>query len=316
MAAMSPELSVAVVVGRLRDRAAPCLRSILAQGVGDRLEVLLVDCGGDGQPAVAGSDDPRVRHFTLPPRTTFALARSLAVREARGEVIAFVEEHVRLRPGWARALLRAFAEGPWAGVGAVPRPVGTEPAGQALAAISYGEWWPPVPRGEVALLPGHNASFRTSVLRGYPDLERLLCCDLVLHGRLRADGHRLAMEPDAEFVHLDEDHFWTLARGVFYWYRCYGPLRADEEGWSRLRRLLYVLATPFVPLYFLRSFRRRLRRHEDGRRLFYTYLPGALGVLLAGAAGRALGLLFGPGDAPVRFSDYELHAPRTEHASS
>lgn len=312
---MPPELSAVVVVGRLRERAAPCLRSLLEQEVGERLEVLLVDCAGPGFLPVAGSDDPRVRVLAAPADGTFATARALAVGEARGEFVAFVEEHVRVRPGWAAALLAAYAAQPWAGVGAVVLPAAEDPLTQVLAVVSYGEWWPPIERAEVDVLPGHNASFRTAVLRSYSDLEELLGCDVVLHGRLRADGHRLGMEPAAACVHLGEDSLATLARGVFLWYRCYGPLRAKAEGWSLLRRFAYLVSTPLVPLVFLRSYRRRLRKHPRGRMLFWRFLPQVMGVLLAAGVGRALGLLFGAGDALRRFSDYELHAPRL-HASS
>jgi GT2 family glycosyltransferase len=313
-----PQLTAIVVVGRLRARAIPCLRSLLDQSLAGRLEVVVVDVAADDHPPVPGCDDPRVRVLPAAPGTTFARARARGVAAARGEVVAFVEEHVRVRPGWAAAVVGAFRQG-WAGVGAVPLAGSDEPPSELLGVLNYGEWGRPVARGEVALLPGHNATFRTDVLRSYgEELERLLACDLVLHGRLRRDGHRLAMEPDAEFEHLNEVSLGVLARGLFLWYRCYGPLRAAEEGWSLARRLGYVLATPLVPLYFLRTFRRRLR-HQGGdvlRRLFWADLPAVLGVQLAGACGQALGLLSGVGDAEVRFSDYELHAPRLERRAA
>ncbi|HEV8628828.1 MAG TPA: hypothetical protein VGV61_00825 [Thermoanaerobaculia bacterium] len=320
---MLPALSTIVVVGRLRARAAPCLASLLTQRLDDasqgaRLEVLLVDCGGEGLPPVAGSDDPRVVVLRQPPGTTYARSRADAVSVARASVVAFVEEHVRVRAGWAAALLRAHA-GPFAGVGAVPLAGNPEQPRTALLHLaSYGDWAPPVARGEVALLPGHNASFKTAVLRGYGDeLEELLQCDLVLHGRLRRDGHRLAMEPDAVIEHLAEPSVRCLLRGLFWWYRCYAPLRAEAERWSPLRRGLYVVGAPLVPLYALRRFWRRLRHQglaAPARVL--RWAPAMLALAAAGAAGQTLGLLAGAGDALVRFTDYELHAPRPEAPES
>lgn len=311
----------------MRDRAATSLRCLLTQSIGPRLEVLIIDCAGAGYPALQGSEDPRVRVLTLPPGTTFARARAAGLAQASAEVVVFVEEHVRVRPGWAMALLTAYDEGGWSGVGGVPLPGSSDPLGLIIHVMTYGDWLPPVPRGEVTWLPGHNASFRAQALRDLgADLERYLACDLVLHDRLRSLGHRLAMEPKAEFEHLGEASTSVLARGLFYWYRCYSPLRAAEGRWSLARRLGYVLATPLVPVYALRVFRRRLRRLNgsgvrDGsgplragvpRHLFWRHLPSVLWMQLAGASGQALGLLFGPGDAPRRFSDFELHAPRRE----
>lgn len=312
MPGIHPELTAAVVVGPLRERGGECLRSILRQGLGERLEVLLVDLGPPGAAAVPGSDDPAVRTLRLPPETTFAAARARAVAGARAPVIAFVEEHVRVLPGWAEALLEAF-EGSWAGVGGEARNANPGVGASDVAGlISYGYWYAPLARGETDLLPGHNASFRTDVLRAYgEELEELLLCDLVLHERLRADGQRLFLEPAARFSHLNETDWRTQARGMHLWYRCYGPLRARLGHWPRWRRALYVAAVPAIPLYFAVGFGRRLRRtRRELLPLFLWNLPHVLAVHLAAAAGQALGLLFGPGSAPRRFTRFELEAPR------
>ncbi|HVT59833.1 MAG TPA: glycosyltransferase [Thermoanaerobaculia bacterium] len=113
---MSPELSAVVVVGPLRERAGECLRSLLDQGLGERLEVVVVDLAGGGALPVPGGEDPAVRVLESPPSTTFPQARARGLRAARGAVVAFVEEHAVAFPGWAEALLAAH-RGPYAGVG-------------------------------------------------------------------------------------------------------------------------------------------------------------------------------------------------------
>lgn len=316
MPGATPELTAVVVVGPLRDRARECLRSLLDQGLGERLEVLLVDLEPPGVPQVSGADDPVVRTLRLPPETTFAAARARAVAEARAPVVAFVEEHVRVLPGWGEALIEAH-RGPWIGVGGEAC-CGNPGFGASDIAglISYGYWYAPLPRGETDLLPGHNASFRTAALRGYGgELEELLLCDLVLHDRLRADGHRLYLEPRARFAHLNESQTRTQARGMHLWYRCYGPLRARIHRWPLWRRVLYVAATPAIPFYFVLRFGRRLRRTRPHLLpLFLRRLPHVLVVHLAAAAGQAIGLLVGPGEAPIRFTRFELTALRPTSA--
>jgi hypothetical protein len=268
---------------------------------------------------VPGDDAPWVRTLREAPGITFARARARAVAQARAPVVAFVEEHVRVRAGWAQALLDAYATGDWAGVGAVPFPANREhPRAELLHQATYGDWAAPVPAGEVEWLPGHNASFRTAALAALgDDLERLLGCDLLLHQRLRRDGGRLVMAPAAEIEHLNESSVRELCRGIFLWYRCYAPLRATEERWSASRRAAYVLGAPLVPVWSLRTWRRRLRHggHSWLPRLL-RWSPSILALGAAAASGQTLGLLFGPGDAPVRFSDYELHAFRPELAHS
>lgn len=307
-----PEISVVVVVGDLRERAGGCLASLLGQGLGERMEVLLMDRGRPGAAPVPGSESPHVRRLPQPAGATFAAMRVTGVAAARAPVVAFVEEHVRARPGWAEALLAAFREG-WDGVGAAVV-VGNPGRGEAdiIGLLSYGLWYPPFERGEAEMLPGHNASYGTDRLRELgDDLEPFLHGDLELQRALRARGARLLMEPAAVIEHLSEPRFSRFARGIHLWYRCYGPLRAHRQGWSAARRIGYVLATPLIPVYFVVGFARRLGpRRPEQRRLLLRKLPGVLYAHLWGAAGQALGLLFGPGDAPELFTDYELHEPR------
>ena len=307
-----PELSVIVVIGGLRGRAGECLRSLLGQGLGERMEVLLVDLAGPGAPPVAGSDAPAVRVLELPPATTFPQARARAVREARGRVVAFVEEHAAALPGFAEALLGAH-RGPYAGVG--PAVVNGNPGvgtSDIAGLLAYGYFYPPCRRAEAEFLAGHNSSFKRDVLLGLgEDLDRLLRSDLVLHARLRRLGERLLVEPAAVLAHRNEVTLRGRARGIFLWYRSYAVLRAAEGRWSPARRAAYVAGAPLVPLYFLARFTPFVARHRRAHlALLLRHLPYVMASMLAGAAGQALGLLLGPGDAEARFTRFELAEPR------
>lgn len=308
-----PDLSVVVVVGPLRGRAAPCLASLDAQGLGGRLEVLLVDLGPEGAEPVPGSQKPAVRVLRFPPGTTFSAARARAVAEAGAPVVAFLEEHTRVRAGWADAVLEAF-QGPgvtgvgWGVVCANPG------AGKAdvIGLLSYGLFEPPLAGGETRLLPGHNASFRTDALLAFGDeLPRLLACDLVLHERMLREGRRFVVAKDAVMEHLNETSLRSIGLGVELFYRIYGPLRAAEGRWGLGRRAFYVAATPLIPLYALLLAVRRYRKSRPERaRLLLRNAPFVYAVHLRAAWGQARGLLFGPGDAETRFTVYELSEPR------
>jgi GT2 family glycosyltransferase len=307
-----PELSAVVVVGDLRERAGDCLRSLLSQGLGERLEVLLVDVASPGAPPVPCSEAPEVRVIDLPPATTFQAARVCAVRAARGAVVAFLEEHTVALPGFGEALLRAH-DGPYAGVG--PAVVNANPGvgkSDIAGLLAYGYFYPPCERAEVGFLPGHNSSFKRAALLALGgDLDRLLRSDLVLHARLLRLGHRLLLEPAAVLAHRNEVTLRSRARGVYLWYRNYAVLRAAEERWPVARRALYIAATPLLPFYFLAHFTgfvTRQRRTYLG--LLLRHVPYVLASMLAGAAGQALGLLLGPGDAEASFSRFELTADR------
>lgn len=307
----SPLLSVVIVVGTLRDRVVDCLASVLAQDVVADLEVVLVDLAPEyGLPARA--DHVAVRRLTLPGNTTFAAARARAVTAARAPVVAFLEEHTRVLPGWAAALIDAH-RGPWAAVGPEVHP---DNPGVGLSDItyllSYGLFSPPQRSREVSLIPGQNGSYKRDVLLGYGDrLATLLGSDNVLLARLRLDGHRLYLEARARIAHRNETSWASIRRGYAPYHRMYGALRARELGWSIGRRLAYVVLAPLMPLYYLGHFSAFLAYHD--RRALAVFARKAHVVVatqLLSATSQAAGLLFGSGEAAARFTSYELTEPR------
>ncbi len=312
---MTPELSVVVVVGSRRARAAGCLRTLLAEAIGDRLEVIVIDVGPQGAAPLAGADEARVSTLRMPAETTFAAARMTGVRAARGAVVAFLEEHCRVLPGWGEALLRAYASGPWSGVGT--RVESANPGrgtSDVTGLLAYHYFYAPLASREVEFLPGHNASFRREVLLAYGErLERLLRSDIVFHHRLRADGHRLYIAADAAIAHLNEVSAASRGRGIAWWYRLFASARAQEFRWTLARRWAYALACPALPFYYAWTVWRAVRAHCPQHLPLLRRDAGTVAVSgFAAAWGMARGLLLGPGDAEQRFSRFEVEEWRGE----
>jgi len=311
-ASRDPVLSVVLVVGPRRERAADALASVLAQADEVAMEVLVVDCEPPATPALAGADHPAVRVFRLPGDTTFGAARATAARAARAGVVAFLEEHARALPGWAAAVVEAH-RGPWAAVGYEVHNANAEVGrGWISGVMSYGLFAPPMERGESHLVSGHNSAYKRDVLLGFgAELDRLLLVDLGLGARLRREGHRFFLEPAARIEHLNETTLAASCRAYRSYHRLYGAARAREEGWSWRRRCLYVVAAPLIPFYYLVRFSRFLaRRRPADLPRFLANAPYILVAQLTGAVSQAAGILRGPGDAARRFSVYEVSEPR------
>jgi GT2 family glycosyltransferase len=307
-----PCLSVIVLVDRQRRRGEACLQSILAQSRVDDMEVLLLDFAPEGTPPLRASRHPAVRRLKLDYKTGYGQARGLAVRTARAPVVAFVEEHVRVRPGWAEAMLRSHEEG-WAGVGPeVHNPTPGLGRSDLVFLTGFGEWVPPLAPGESRLIPGQNSAFKRGALLRYDrDLDRLLEADIFLQWRLRADGWRLYHDPEARIEHSSEGNLRTLMRGYYLVMRHFAPLRAEIYQWSPARRALRLLLVPAGPLVRTARLVWALARRRS------PYLGKALagvwavfGAHLGGAAGEAVGLLAGVPTHDRRFLAYEMNAPR------
>ncbi len=305
------DLTTIVVVGVLRERAERCLRPLLAQAT-RTTEVLVIDVAPPDAPPFPDRPQAGVRVMRMAADTTFARARAEGVRAARGRIVAFLEEHAVPLEGWTAAVIAAHRE-PYAGIGGQMDNANPGVGLSDLTGLmSYGRFYAPLRPREAPMIVGHNSSYKREALLALgADLDRLLACDLVLMMRLRALGHRLFLDPRIRVAHANEVALRSVCRGYFLHHRTYGPLRAEEARWSWWRRLVYIAATPLIPLYFFVRFRRLLRRHRPD--LVPTMDRGAVRIYiaqLAGACGQAVGLAAGPGRAEADFTEYELTEPR------
>lgn len=307
----SPELSVVVVVGPLRERAAGCLSSLLSQGAVARLEVLLADLRAD-LPAVEGAGHPAVVTLRLPPETSFAEARVAAIRAARGSAVALVEEHSRALPGWADAILAAHADG-WAAV-ASEMHVANPGIGKAdiNGVMNYGLFAPPLRRGEGSTAPPFHTSFSRAALLGLgADLEAAAFSDICLWDEVRRRGGRLFQEPKARLAHLNETSLRAPLVADYHFHRFWAGYRRAREKWSPARTLAAIVLAPAYPAYYLWLYAKRLRERDPAlARLLWRHPLHVYLRQLGPALGQAVGLLFGPGQAARRFTRFEIVEPR------
>ena len=161
----------------------------------------------------------------------------------------------------------------------------------------------PVDAGPESLLPGHNTAYRREVLLALDDLEELLLCEMRMQRALIADGRRLYFEPAAVIDHANETTLASYLSVHFVFHRLYGALELGRQRPSR-RAVHAAFALPRLLIQFARlaaGKRTRLRLWEWG-------------VCLLGygadAAGDMMGMLFGLGSAPRRFTELEIHLSR------
>jgi hypothetical protein len=313
MSGASPELSVVFMIDGQRRRAVWAVHAVLEQRDVD-LEVLLFDFGHTDHPPLAGSEDPRVRTIPSTRGAGYGDTLAAAAHAARAPIVAFVEEHVVVRPGWARAIRRAH-DGPWAAVcGEVEPGDLSSPNSLRQELVSRNVWSTPARDGESILLRWQNVSYKRELLLGYGDrLPRLLDAEGTLFRQLRADGHRLAVAADAHMVHAHEESWLGFLVGSFHSNRLAAARGVEHAGGRIVDRLRGAVAAGIGPLRWPLVLLERTRALPD-RETWLAVLRANLVHVLAyyavtGAAGLA-GALLGAGDSAVKFLEYELGEPR------
>jgi glycosyltransferase involved in cell wall biosynthesis len=106
---MRPPLSVVVPTKDRPARLGSCLSSLRTE-LGDRDELVVVDSGSADQAAVAAVAAMYDARLVRSDRAGASLARNLGWRAASYDIIAFVDDDVRVHPGWADAMVAAFAD--------------------------------------------------------------------------------------------------------------------------------------------------------------------------------------------------------------
>src|SRR5262249_29287115 len=135
--------------------------------------------------------------------------RATGIQQATAPVVAVGEDHSFPEAGWAEALIAAHRQ-PWGAVGAIIVNGNPETMTSWAGVLSnFPPWAEPAPGGAtiggvMSELPGHNTSYKRTVLLEYgTELGQLLEMELILHADLRARGHQLYLERAARTHHTN-----------------------------------------------------------------------------------------------------------------
>lgn len=304
-----PDVSIIIIVGGHRRRAARALNSLLVQAGLDRSEIILVGRSSADIAGLAESQQPPVK-LLIPTSFDYGAMKAEAVQLARGRIVAFLEDHAFAAPGWLQGILGSLHE-PWVAVGGAVRNAnaGVGLSG-TMAILNYGLWMPPLAEGESQWVAGNNSAYlREALLEAGEELAVLLATDMVLQFWLKVNGHRFFINPAIEIEHLNETRMLDAMRALFFYHWCFAPTRARMLSWSLSQRLLHLTISPLVP--WLRWFRLLRLANERGRLDEFKPLLALL-LLHVAVMGQNLGLIFGSDGGRRRMADIELEVSRDE----
>jgi glycosyltransferase involved in cell wall biosynthesis len=212
----APVATVIVCTRNHAELLGDCLRSLVSDGSRTPRELLVVDNGSTDETAAVVASFPGVRHV-LEPALGLSNARNRGVVEARGAILLFTDDDVRVEPDWVDNLVAAF-EDPRVGAAGgriVPDWPSAPPAWldgphrELLTLIDYGAESRTFAAGEHPL--GANMAVRASVARSFdPPFDpalghrgdaRIGWEEVAFMNRVRAT-HDLAYRADAVVHHL------------------------------------------------------------------------------------------------------------------
>ena len=108
---MTPQVSIVIVTWNGRAYLDACLTAVAAQEGVDAETILVDNASTDGTVMYVRERFPWVRLVTLGENRGFAGGNNAGVREARGRLVALLNNDTIADPGWLRALCRGIDEG-------------------------------------------------------------------------------------------------------------------------------------------------------------------------------------------------------------
>lgn len=241
--------SVVVPTCNRRDHIVRCLEGLARQTYAN-FEILVVDdCSADDTPAVLREfaerhPDLSFQALRNEPQAGANPSRNRAIRAARGEIVAFLDDDCVPEPDWLEKLIRGFSS---ARVAAVTGLV-LDPPATNIYELTFKGTHRMSRRGPTRRLAGCNMGVRRELLLEYrldEDRSEPLRTssgqpDVTVSGRgdeeglyqlLRAAGYEQLVEPDAVVLHSH-----PLSRGAFF--------RQAFRGGRSAARLVYKFYLP------------------------------------------------------------------------
>jgi len=299
--ASTPALSVVLATPGDYEMIRRTIGFLRAQTVVDTVELVIVAPSKMSVPRGELGEFFSVKTLFVGPFESCGMANAAGVRAARAPVVVLAEDHAFPDPDWAEVLIEAHGQD-WAAVGPAVRNGNPRTrTSRADMLIGYGPWVEPVVGGEVDFLPGHNTSYKRSLLLEYgADLDTMMEAETILHWNLRAAGHRLRLEPRARIAHLNFAQLGAFRDVHFNGGRMFATTRARHRHWSALGRWSFAAGVPLVPLVRLW---RIVRSHPQAS---FSVFPILVYGLTVDALGQFCGCLFGAGDARAKLVRYEF----------
>jgi hypothetical protein len=173
--------------------------------------------------------------------------------------------------------------------------------------MTYGRWTGPIESGEAEDLPGHNSSYKRSILLEYGSgLKHMLVRTNIMNMDLRARGYRLYMEERAAVVHINVSKTSSILPDLFYNGQLYTAALVHYKRWSVLKKIFHALLEPLIILRHFQGTMQSLDRDGQKKNLVPAAVPIIIAGLTAHLLGKLKGYAAGFGNAQKKINSYEF----------
>jgi len=263
-----------------------------AQTARGQAEVIVVDRSGEATRRAIAERFPQAIVLAAEPHASIPELRRRGLVQARGEIVAVLEDHCVTRPDWLASIAESHARLPHAAIaGAVENGAMASRGDWAFYFCEYSSLGPPLAAGETRTIAGNCASYKRAALDAVGGFD--LRWEGFLHQRLLAKGFRFYCEPRLSVVHKISFPLADMLRQRYHYSRSFAAMRVDGAPLSR--RFAFALGSLALPPLVLARIVRDVLSKGIHRVELARAVPILVLLALAWAAGELVGYAAGPG---------------------
>ena len=243
-----PEVSIIVIVNNNApsDAIFNLLHSFYPQEGNISFEFIVIDEQNEQKAKTYSERFPWVKLIQMETLTRGSHLRNMALQQAQGEIIVFLEDHVTVRHDYLKSLHASFSKG----YDIVGGPVINGNTQMLYSWVQYfceyHKWLPIINEGEIGDLPGCNFAYRSDLLKRLgPFIEGYFKLESLFHEKAKQDGYKLYFDHQLEVKHFEDK---KILKFMMYRFQ-YGRLFAEKRGFRVWKRIAYIILSPLVAIF-------------------------------------------------------------------
>jgi glycosyltransferase involved in cell wall biosynthesis len=291
---------VSIIVGITPERGFhsifDTINSFLPQEGDISFEFIVVDEHNKEREKIFSEKFPWVKLIQIEKLLPVPHLRNIALKEANGEIIAFVHDHVLFGNTYLQTLVNIFSKG----YNIVGGPVLNANPGKLSSWVHYFcefyKWLPMIPEGEINDLPGTNFAYRFELLQKlgfFPEYN--FGVENLFHQQAREYGGKLYFSQHLTIAHMNDDKLADIMIRRFQ----YGKFFATKRKFSLLRRIIYAILSPLIALIQYGKIFNTVKYDSIHLKKFIQCTPLLIITLIIWMAGECIGYLFGKEDLQI-----------------
>lgn len=191
------------------------------------------------------ADDLRTFPGTRGSREHHDALKTRALKEARGQIIGFLEDNEVPDTNWCAATVAAHEE-EFAGIGGAIENRIDRPLNWAVYFCDFGRYQNPLPSGESTFASDANVSYKRSALESVKYAWQKGLNEVTLNAALLERGEKLALRQDIIAYQQREGLFLGSAlRERYIWGRSFGAVRCNVMSFPA--RVALAAVSPLLP---------------------------------------------------------------------